>query len=235
MSNLNQKWVNLTFIIDESGSMYGSESDVIGGFKKVIEEQKANKDGKVTVSLYKFSTDVTQLYLGKDINEIDELEFSPHGVTAMNDGIGRAIDDVGAWLYEKDKNGEEMPGMNLVVVMTDGLENASKEYTLKQIQSKIKEQTEKYSWQFVYMGMDITTTKAADDLGFKFKTFSAKTKLGNNYDLINCVTTNYRSMAKCATATMDSLNESLTASLDMETNKNTSEYEKELGRKISKS
>lgn len=231
MSNLNAKWINLTFIIDESGSMYGSESDVVGGFKKTIEDQKADKDGKVTVSLYKFSTDVKQLYLGKDINDIDEFEYTPHGVTAMNDGIGKAIDDVGAWLYEKDKNGEEMPGLNMVVVMTDGEENASKEYTLKQIQDKIKEQTEKYNWQFIYMGTDITTSKAADDLGFKFKTYSSRSNLSNNYDIINCATTAYRGMANKGMSLADSTL-FCCSSLDEAVTKNTAEYEAEIGQKI---
>ena len=232
MSNLNAKWINLTFIIDESGSMYGSEADVVGGFKKTIEEQKADKDGKVTVSLYKFSTTVTQVYLGREINEIDEFDYTPHGTTAMNDGIGKAIDDVGAWLYEKDKNGEEMPAANLVVVMTDGMENASKEYTLKQIQDKIKEQTEKYSWQFIYMGTDITTSKAADDLGFKFKTYSSRSNFTNNYDIINCAATTYRSMAKKGLSIEDSTL-AFCSTLDEAATKNTADYEAEIGQKIS--
>ena len=168
MANLNKNWINLVFVIDKSGSMYSSKDDVIGGFNKTIEEQRANKEGKVTVSLYTFNEEVREHYRGIDINDIEKFHYSPDGMTAMNDGIGTAIDNVGKWLYERDKDGEELPGKTLVVVMTDGMENASKEYTLKQVQDKIKEQTEKYSWEFIYMGTDITTSKAADDLGFKF-------------------------------------------------------------------
>lgn len=232
MGNLNQKWVNLTFIIDESGSMYGSQSDVVGGFKKTIDEQKANKDGKVTVSLYKFSSTATQVYLGKDINEIDGFEYTPHGNTAMNDGIGKAIDDVGAWLYEKDKNGEELPGVNLVVVMTDGMENSSTEYSLKQIQDKIKEQTEKYSWQFIYEGVDITSSKVADTLGFKFKTYSSRGKLANNYDTVSVATSAYRNLAKKGVSCEDSML-AFCSTLQEASMKNTADYETEIGQKIS--
>ena len=232
MSNLNSNWINLTFIIDESGSMYGSQTDVVGGFNKIIDEQKANKDGKVTVSLYKFASNVTKVYLGKDIYEIDTFEYSPHGNTAMNDGIGKAIDEVGASLYEQDKNGEELPGANLVVVMTDGMENASVEYTLKQIQDKIKEQTEKYSWQFIYEGVDITSSKTADTLGFKFKTYSSRGKLGNNYDIINSATSMYRALASkgitLAASTLAFCNK-----LQEDSTKNTVDYETEIGKKIS--
>lgn len=232
MSNLNVNWINLVFVIDESGSMTGSETDVVGGFKKIIEEQKANKDGKVTVSLYTFASDVKQLYLGKDINEIDEFVYRPSGMTKLNDGVGRAIDEVGDWLYKKDKNGEEMPAKTLVVVMTDGAENSSIEYSLKQIQDKIKEQTEKYSWEFIYQGVDITSTKVADDMGFKFKTYSSKLKLANNYDVVNLATTAYRSMASSG-ADFKASTLSFCDTLAEASMKNTKDYEKELGRKLS--
>ena len=60
MGNVNSNWINLVFVIDASGSMYQSKEDVTGGFAKIINEQKANKDGKVTVSLYTFNSDVTE-------------------------------------------------------------------------------------------------------------------------------------------------------------------------------
>jgi uncharacterized protein YegL len=212
--------------------MYPSTSDVIGGFNKIINEQKAVKDGKVTVSLYTFNEKVTEEYLGVDINDIQEFKYSAGGSTAMNDGLGVAIDNVGKWLYEKDRNGEEMPGVTMFVVMTDGMENASKEYSLKQIQDKIKEQTEKYSWQFMYQGCDITSSKAADELGFKFKTYSSRKKFANNYDMINCAVSNYRSMANTG-ASLDAATLSFCDTLNEEALKATTEYEAEIGKKIS--
>lgn len=212
--------------------MYPSTSDVIGGFNKIINEQKAVKDGKVTVSLYTFNEKVTEEYLGVDINDIQEFKYSAGGSTAMNDGLGVAIDNVGKWLYEKDRNGEEMPGVTMFVVMTDGMENASREYTLKTVQDKIKEQTEKYSWQFIYQGCDITTSKAADELGFKFKTYSSRSKFAKNYDMINCAVSNYRSMANTG-ASLDAATLSFCDTLNEEALKATTEYEAEIGNKIS--
>lgn len=226
-----KNWINLVFCIDASGSMYQSREDVVGGYKRIIEEQKQNKDGKVTVSLYTFNSDVTEHYIGKDINEIPEFKYSCDGMTRMNDGLGTAIDNIGKWLYERDKNGEDMPGLTLFVCITDGLENSSKEYTLKQVQDKIKEQTEKYSWQFIYEGCDITTSKAADDLGFKFKTYGSRKKFANNYDIINCATTAYRSMAKTSASLADT-SALFCATLDEAATKNTADYEAEIGQKI---
>jgi uncharacterized protein YegL len=212
--------------------MYSSRDDVTGGFKKTIDEQKAIKEGKVTVSLFTFNEKVEQKYLGVDINDIEQLHYSPDGMTAMNDGIGTAIDKVGEWLYEKDKRGAEMPGKTLVVVMTDGLENASKEYTLKQVQDKIKEQTDKYSWEFIYMGTDITTSKAADTLGFKFKTYGSRSKFANNYNIVDSAVKCYRSMASTGASLADTTL-AFCSTLSEEATKNTSEYEAELGKKIS--
>jgi len=231
MANLNSKWINLVFIIDKSGSMYPSTEDVIGGFNRIVEEQKAIKDGKVTVSLYTFNEKVTEEYLGVDINDIKKFEYAAGGSTAMNDGIGTGIYKVGQWLHKRDENGEEMPGKTLVVVMTDGMENSSREYTLKQVQDMIKEQTDKYSWEFMYQGTDITTSKTADELGFKFKTYGSRKKLSNNYDMINCAVSNYRGLAN-AGATMDEATLSFCSTLNEEALKATTEYEKEIGQKI---
>lgn len=232
MANVNVNWINLVFVIDKSGSMYPSREDVVGGFNKTIEEQKANKDGKVTVSLYTFNEKVNEEYLGVDINDIAKFHYSPDGMTAMNDGIGTAIDNVGKWLYKRDRNGEEMPGKTLVVVMTDGMENASKEYSLKDVQDKIKEQTEKYSWEFIYMGTDITTSKAADTLGFKHKTFNTRAKFASNYDIINCATKAYRSMAATGASLADT-SLCFATVLEEEALKNTKDFEDALGTKIS--
>lgn len=231
MGNLNSKWVNLIFCIDASGSMYPSTSDVVGGYQKIIDEQKAIKEGKVTVSLFTFNSEVTEHYVGKDINDIPEFEYNATSMTRMNDGIGTAIDRVGQWLYERDKNGEEMPGVNLFVIMTDGMENSSREYTLKQVQDKIKEQTEKYSWQFIYQGCDITTTKAADELGIKMKTYSSKKNLFKNYELINCATSTYRNMANTGSSLADA-SLSFCTMLDEGSRKNTADYEIEIGQKL---
>lgn len=226
---MRNDYIHITMVIDKSGSMYQSRQDVVGGVQKIIDEQKSNKNGKCTISLYTFNDKVNEVFVGKDVNDVEDFKYSPDGMTAMNDGLGVAIDNTGKWLAAM--NEEDRPGKVMVAVFTDGMENYSREYTLKQVQDKIKEQTEKYSWEFVYLGTDITTTKAADDLGFKFKTYSSRKKLGKNYDIINTVTSCYRSMAATG-ATMDSLNETFSLAMDAETTKNTADFEKEIGKKL---
>lgn len=225
--------IHVCFVLDESGSMTSSESDVKGGFKKVVEEQKALFTGGCLISLYKFNGRVHQIYLGKDVNEIDadNLDYRPGGMTAMNDGIATAIDEVGKWLSDMDES--ERPEKNLIVVMTDGKENVSKEFTLEQVREKIQHQTDKYNWSFVYMGTDVTDNSYANHLTFGLKNcttvFNSRDKHMQNYDVINMVTSAYRA----STDSVEAKAATLDASLYDYAAVITSEFEKTTGAKVS--
>ena len=260
---MKNNFIHICFIIDESGSMTGSESDIIGGFNKLIEEQKEVKDGQCSVSFFSFNDSVTERFVGKDVNDVKPLtkgslgiysytntalnfssvyqpstdlltegketlyEYYPNGCTAMNDGIGTAIDKIGKWLDEMPE--DERPSKNLIVIMTDGEENSSKEYTLGKVQEMIKHQTEKYDWSFVYMGMDITSKYTADNLGISNRSFSSKasSSVYKNYSNLGNSATMYRCCCDTATAsaTMD-------AYLSAELKNDTALYEAEKGIKI---
>lgn len=261
---MKDNFIHICFIIDESGSMSGSESDIVGGFNKLVDEQKEIKDGQCAVSFYSFDTEVKERFIGKDVNEIKKLtvgsrfgnyrfysqavslssitvngvtdeeesdplyQYSPGGGTAMNDAIATAINKIGKWLSDMDE--EKRPSKNLIVIMTDGEENSSREYTLAKVQEMIKHQTEKYNWSFVYMGMDITNKKAADDLGIVNRSFVSKSSdsLYKNYSNIGNSATVYRCCVNdvaTACATMD-------AYLTSELQADTALYEEEKGIKI---
>lgn len=189
---MKENFINVVFVIDESGSMTGTESDVIGGFKKVVDEQRAVKDGTCAVSYFKFATGVEKVFLGKDINEVEYLDgkYSPDGLTALFDGVGTAIDEVGKWLDSMKE--EDKPEKTLVVVMTDGGENNSRDYSASKVKEMIKHQEEKYSWEFIYMGSDLRDANDANSLGFGTKLYSSSVNYSANYDMINCALTSYR-------------------------------------------
>ena len=71
--------IHVCFVVDESGSMYGSISDVIGGFERTIKEQSENKDGECIVSLFTFNDKVKELYLGKNIKDVKTIDYHPGG------------------------------------------------------------------------------------------------------------------------------------------------------------
>jgi uncharacterized protein YegL len=197
---MKDKLIHVCFVIDSSGSMSGSESDVVGGFNKTIAEQKAVKDGDCIVSLYEFDSTVKRVYLGKKLDDVGDFDYKVGGMTRLYDGIGTAVDEVGKWLNDMDES--ERPSKNLIVIITDGGENSSTEYRLKDIKDRIKEQTEKYSWDFIYLGNDLSDAKDANDIGVKYRGFTTKTKFYNNYDVISTGVTAYRCAANLAEASL---------------------------------
>ena len=188
--------LHICFVLDESGSMYNSVDDVIGGFQKLIDEQKGEKNGECIISLYRFSSTVKKDYIGKPVNEVPKLYYSPGGCTAMNDGVGTAIDEIGKWL--SDMNESERPSKNMIVIMTDGQENASKEYNFDTVKAKIKHQEEKYSWTFVYMGTNLQDLKDANRLGIKMRSVSGSRNIATNYSHIDTYAKALRSSTNAA-------------------------------------
>ena len=188
--------LHICFVLDESGSMYNSVDDVIGGFQKLIDEQKGEKNGECIISLYRFSSTVKKDYIGKPVNEVPKLYYSPGGCTAMNDGVGTAIDEIGKWL--SDMNESERPSKNMIVIMTDGQENASKEYNFDTVKAKIKHQEEKYSWTFVYMGTNLQDLKDANRLGIKMRSVSDSRNIVANYSHIDTYAKALRSSTNAA-------------------------------------
>ena len=226
---MKENFIHVCFVIDESGSMTTSQSDVIGGFKRVVDEQKAIADGTCAVSLFKFNQTVTEVYRGKDVNEVEyinEHTYAPGGMTAMNDGIGTAIDTIGKWLDSLDES--EKPEKNLIVIMTDGMENASREYSLERVREMIKHQEEKYNWTFMYLGTDITDASAAISLGISSRGYSSRSNFAGNYDTVNQVLSCYRTTLGSVETKSAVASDMISKSLELMNET----YEKEIGKKI---
>ena len=190
--------LHICFVLDESGSMYNSIDDVTEGFQKLIDEQRKEKNGECIISLYRFSDTFKKDYIGKPVDEVPRLTYSPWGCTAMNDGVGTAIDEIGKWLSDMDES--ERPSKNMIVIMTDGKENASKEYDFDVVKKKIKHQEEKYSWTFVYMGTNLQDLRDANRLGIKMRSVSDSRNITANYSYIDTYATALRNGTTAADA-----------------------------------
>lgn len=221
---MKDNFVKIVFVIDESGSMSSSRSDVIGGFNEFINDQKKEKAGDVNVSLYTFASTVSTVFNNKNIADVPELtmdNYRPGGSTALNDAVGKAINETGYELAAMPE--EERPSVVMMVIMTDGEENNSKEFKSAEIRDMIKHQTDKYSWKFIYLGTDITTTRMADDMGIKCRGFSSKMDLMKTMKCVSANAANYRNMdVKDADIALNSAMNCMTK-----------EYESKFGRKIS--
>jgi len=164
---MKQGLTEIIFVIDKSGSMESKKEDVIGGFNSFIEEQRKEPgEAKVTVTL--FDTVYEIIHNGVDLKDIPALSpgtYTPGGMTALLDAVGKTIYEVGARLAGTEE--EERPERVLMVVMTDGMENSSKEYLHSQVKEMIKIQEGVYKWQFVFLGADITAVNAGQSLGIR--------------------------------------------------------------------
>ena len=144
----------LIVIIDESGSMDEVWGKTITGFNEFVQtHQKLPGEAKLT--LVKFNTEYNIVHNGlnvKDVPLLNNKTYVPNGMTALLDAVGKTIDEVGKRLSNTAE--DERPEKVIVLIITDGYENSSKEYTGKQVAEKIKKQTDVYSWEFVYMGAD---------------------------------------------------------------------------------
>lgn len=155
----------VAFVLDASGSMYHLTDDTIGGFNSVIESQKKEKD-EVVVTTVIFDTGVTMLHDHINIREIEPLNHDTYktgGCTALYDALGTTIDSIGARLVETPE--EERPAQVLVVIITDGAENASKEYSFNDIKERVETQQNVYSWKFMFLGADLNSMNQAQNLG----------------------------------------------------------------------
>ena len=153
----------LVIIIDRSGSMHPLTDDVIGGFNSLIEEQK--KEGETVVTTIFFNDSIKFIHERIDIKEIKPLDrrtYCASGCTALLDAIGDGI------AYIKSKHAsmreENLPKHTIFSIMTDGLENASREYSYKKIKSMIELQ-KKCGWDFIFQAANIDTEYEADRLG----------------------------------------------------------------------
>ena len=128
--------LKIVFVIDESGSMSGSESDVIGGFNGYVDKVRKDNPGEVVVSLYKFSDSVERVVANKKISAIKKLteeDYVPGGFTALYDAIGQAVTDADGEVAAL--TGEGKPDAVLFVIITDGQENASRVFTAAGVQA----------------------------------------------------------------------------------------------------
>ena len=157
----------LVFIIDRSGSMSGFEDDTIGGFNSMIEKQKEG-EGRVYVSTVLFDNYSEVIHDRVDINRVEPMtrrQYQVRGCTALFDAIGGAIHHIGN--VHKYARREDVPKHTIFVITTDGMENASQQYSSQKVKEMIKRQTEKYGWEFMFLAANIDAVETAETIGIR--------------------------------------------------------------------
>jgi len=155
----------IVFILDRSGSMAGLESDTIGGFNSLIAKQKKeNGQALVSTVLFDDRSDVLHDRIPLDkIAPMTDDDYFVRGCTALLDAVGGAIHHIGN--VHKYARPEDRPEKTMVIITTDGMENASKRYTYEKVKSMIERQKEKYGWEFIFLGANIDAVEVAGRFG----------------------------------------------------------------------
>ncbi|MBM6616586.1 vWA domain-containing protein [Bacillus suaedaesalsae] len=159
-----QKNTEIIFLLDRSGSMGGLESDTIGGFNGFIKRQ-CQLEGETKLTAVLFDDEYEILWNGLDASavKLTNDHYYVRGCTALLDAVGKTILDVGYRLAKTSE--EERPEKVIFVITTDGMENASREFTYSKVKELIHHQQEKYNWEFIFMGANLDAAKEANHLG----------------------------------------------------------------------
>ena len=162
---MKKNLTEIVFILDRSGSMAGLEEDTIGGFNAMIEKQK-REPGEALVSTVLFDNVSEVIHDRVDIQKIEPMTRNAYyvrGCTALLDAVGGAIHHIGN--VHKYARAEDRPEKTLFVITTDGMENASRQYSYEKLKAMIQRQKETYGWEFLFLGANIDAAREAARFG----------------------------------------------------------------------
>lgn len=155
----------LVFILDKSGSMSGLEGDTIGGYNSMLLKQQAI-EGECHITTVLFDNNYELLHDRIDIRAVGPItdkEYQVGGSTALLDAIGQAIDKIGN--VQKHTAEDYRAEKVMFVIITDGAENASRKYTIKDVKEQVERQKTKYGWEFIFLGANIDAVETAGSFG----------------------------------------------------------------------
>ena len=164
---MSKGYTEIIYILDRSGSMGGLESDTIGGFNSMMEQQKKTGE-KAVVSTVLFDDVYEVIHDRVPIEKVEKMtdkQYYVRGCTALLDAVGGAIHHIGN--VHKYAREEDRPEKTIVVITTDGMENASCKYSRDKIEKMVKRQQKKYGWEFIFIGANIDAYAEAQKYGIR--------------------------------------------------------------------
>lgn len=189
---MNNNLCDITVVLDRSGSMQALKTELENGFNVWINKQ-AETPIETRVTLIQFDSEATDVvYENKLITEVKDLKIQPRGGTPLFDAVGRAINLTGDRLNRIQE--DNRPGKILFVIITDGEENSSREFTSEVVKSMVEHQTNNYSWEFVFLGVNINAFASGASIGVRArntKSYSGVRGMSLAFDDLHSVSHNY--------------------------------------------
>lgn len=205
----------VVFILDRSGSMSGLEADTIGGFNSMIAKQK-KEEGEAYISTVLFDDTCEVLYDRVPVNKVEPMndnQYYVRGCTALLDAIGGAIHHIGN--VHKYAREEDRPEKTLFIITTDGMENASRQYSYEKVKEMVERQKEKYGWEFLFLGANIDAIDVAGKFGIdsnralNYVSDHKGTQL--NYEVLNKTVSEFRACKSLVKEEIDAMFEACSA------------------------
>lgn len=190
---MREDLTEIGLVIDESGSMHYKTSDTIGGFNTFLATQKA-APGEANLTMVKFSTDYNLVHDGADIQSVEDLTLAtyiPGGGTALFDAMSRAITQIVARLsgIPDEKRAKNV----IIVVMTDGEENSSREVTLERLAQQVTVQQDKHGWNFIFLGADMDAFSVGAAIGLHVGAVAKPSTVHDTYKMADSAVSFLRS------------------------------------------
>lgn len=162
---MKKDYTHICIVLDASGSMSDIESDIKGSFNTFLDKQR-EEPGKTVFDLFQFSDEVERLVKSADLALFkDDLmaKYTCSGCTALNDAVCTAIDTMGREFSEMPES--ERPENVLCVIITDGEENASKEFSTDDVKKRIQHQQDVYKWEFLFLAANQDAFETGETIG----------------------------------------------------------------------
>jgi hypothetical protein len=160
-------YTHISVLVDRSGSMSSIRDDAEGGLRTFLSDQRA-QPGRLTTSVFQFDTEYDEVARMASGDPLTRWKLEPRGMTALLDSLGRAIVATGEDLAALPE--AERPGQVFFVVVTDGMENSSVEWTRERVLEEVRRQSETYGWTFVYTAANQDAISEGGRLGFAHAT-----------------------------------------------------------------
>ena len=209
----------IVVVLDRSGSMNGIRHDTLGGFNSFLADQKKNPTDEARLTLVQFDHEYLVSYDNKPLADVPNLTpetYVPRGNTALLDAMGRAIVTTGEALKVMPE--AERPEQVVFLCITDGQENASREYTKAKIAEMVKHQTDVYQWNFVFLGANMDAIGEGASMGVaavNAMNFQASAQgMGVMYQAVSSNVDSYRTSRNAASLSFTSAQRDANANPD---------------------